>query len=162
MPILFHIALKKYDGYGLIDDLHLPRLETVLKTFPELVVIGHSQPFWAEISGDLTEESRNDYPRGKVAPGGTIPRLLEQYPNLYGDISAGSGYNALTRDPEFGYAFVETFQDRLFFGTDICTADQDHRHAEYLREAGKEGHISEDAFEKVSWQNANRVLKLGL
>ncbi|MDO9465070.1 MAG: amidohydrolase family protein [bacterium] len=162
MPLLFHIAPQKGNCYGLIDNLHLPRLEKSLKDFPDLIFIGHSQPFWSEISGDVTNENRNTYPEGKVTSGGTVPRLMKEYPNLYGDISAGSGYNALTRDPEFGYAFIEKFQDKLFFGTDICSPTNDHRHAEFLRNAYKEGNISKEAFKKISWQNVNRVLKLGI
>ena len=162
MPVLFHIAPRKGGCYGLIDELGLPRLEKVLKRFPDLTIIGHSQPFWAEISGDATEKNRNEYPEGKVAPGGALPRLFDAYPNLYGDISARSGYTAITRDLEFGYAFIEKYQDRLFFGTDCCTPEQDHRHAEYLRGALKNGHISSEAFEKVAWRNANEVLGLGV
>ena len=162
MPVLFHIGRQKGNSYGLIDDLHLPRLEKCLKKFPELIFIGHSQPFWAEISKDVTTENRAGYPSGKVIKGGTVPMFLRTYPNLYGDLSAGSGYNAITRNPEFGYKFLEEFQDKLFFGTDTCSPKDNHRHAEFLRNALKEKNISRQAFEKISWQNANRILKLGL
>lgn len=30
-------------------------------------------------------------------------------------------YDAISRDPEFGYKFLEEFQDRLYWGTDIDT-----------------------------------------
>jgi len=160
MPVLFHIGPQIGDCYGLVDDLRLPRLEKSLKTFPDLIFIGHSQPFWAEISGDVTTKNRNTYPEGKVVLGGTVPRLLETYANLYAGFDAGSGYNALTRDQEFGYSFIEKFQGKLLFGTDICSPENDHRHAEFLRNACKEGRISQEALEKVSWQNVNRILKL--
>ena len=39
------------------------------------------------------------YPTGPVVRVGLTDRLLEEYPNIYGDISAGSGLGALTRDP---------------------------------------------------------------
>lgn len=162
MPVLFHIGPQLGGCYGLVDELHLPRLEKCLKEFPDLIFIGHSQPFWSEISGDVTTENRNTYPKGKVAPGGALPRLLKKYENLYADISAQSGYNALTRDVEFGYKFMEKFQDKLLFGTDICSPKNDFRHAQFLRDAFKKGHISKETFEKISWQNANRVLNLGL
>lgn len=162
MPVLFHIGPKAGGCYGLIDDLGLPRLEKCLQLFPKLVFIGHSQPFWAEISADVTEKNRNTYPPGKIIPGGAVPRLLDNYPNLYGDISAGSGYNALTRDPESGFQFMEKYQDRLLFGTDICSPKNNHRHAEFLRNSLKEGKISGKTFEKITWQNINRTLSLGL
>lgn len=163
MPVLFHMAPKIGGYYGLVDDLSMPRLEKCLRMFPSLTVIGHSQPFWAEISGDISEKLReNVYPNGAVSAGGAIPRLLDIYSNLYCDISAHSGYNALTRDLEFSSMFMEKHQDRLLFGTDICSPKNDHRHAELLRTMLKDGSITKSVFEKVSWQNANRVLKLGL
>lgn len=160
MPILFHIGPQIGDCYGLVDGLHLPGYEKALKKFKKLVFIGHSQPFWAEISGNIKMKDRNSYPKGKITPGGTVVRLLEKYPNLYADISANSGYNALTRDPDFGYGFMERFRDKLLFGTDICSPRNNFRHAEFLRETLKNGHISKKAFEKISWQNANKILKL--
>ena len=162
MPVLFHIAVQIGGAYGVVDDLHLPRLEKCLQTFPNLIFIGHSQAFWSEIGSDVTDENRNGYPEGRVEPGGVVPRLLEHYPNMYGEISARSGYSALTRDPEFGYEFIDRFQDKLLFGTDTSSPSNDHRHAELMRTLHAEGHISTAAFEKISWQNINRILKLGL
>jgi len=161
-PLTFHVAPKQGGCYGLIDDLGLPRLEKALKKFPNLIFLGHSQPFWAEISGDLTKENRNSYPKGPVKPGGRVPELFAKYPNLYGDLSAGSGFNAISRDPEFGYKFLEDFQDRLLFGTDIAGPGQELPLPAYLRDAVEKGHISREAFEKIIWKNANRILKLGL
>ena len=161
MPVLFHVAPQLGGTYGLFDDLHLPGLERCLKLFPDLALLGHSQPFWAEVGGEVTDEGRRGYPTGPVATGGAVPRLMRTYPNLYGDISAGSGYNALTRDPEFGVAFLNEFHDRLMFGTDICSPKNDHRHAELLRTLHAEGKLSDEAFENIAWRNANRVLELG-
>lgn len=157
MPVIFHVGPRAGGCYGLIDDLGLPRLERTLAQFPNLKLLGHSQPFWAEISTDVTEETRNGYPKGKVTPGRVV-ELMRKYPNLYGDMSAGSGHNAVSRDPEFGYAFMEEFQDRLFFGTDICAPHNKTPLVDFLREA----RISSEAREKISWRNANRVLGLGL
>ncbi len=39
--------------------------------------------------------------------------LLRKYPNLYADLSALSGANAILRDPEYGVKFLDEFQDRL-------------------------------------------------
>jgi hypothetical protein len=89
--------------------------------------------FWAEISDNVDEQSRNDYPSGPVEKPGRLPELLAKYPNLYGDISAYSGYNALTRDPEYGYRFMEEFQDQLLFGTDYCHLARSSRKLPLLR-----------------------------
>ena len=160
LPLTFHIAPRIGGCYGLYDDLGLPRLETVLKTFPDLKLLGHSQPFWAEIS-DLTEETRNTYPKGPVTPGRLV-ELMRRYPNLYGDLSAGSGFNAISRDPEFGYAFLEEFQDRLLFGTDIAYLGQELPIVPWFRKLADEELVSEEALAKIRWRNADRVLGLGI
>jgi predicted TIM-barrel fold metal-dependent hydrolase len=161
LPVTFHIAPKVGGFYGCYDDLGLPRLEKVLKACPRLKMFGHSQPFWAEISADVTEKTRSGYPKGKVTPGRLV-QLFRACPNLYGDLSAGSGFNAISRDPDFGYQFLEEFQDRLFFGTDICYVGQKLDVIPWWREAREKMRISEQAHEKISWKNANRELNLGL
>jgi len=162
MPVLFHIGPQIGDCYGLVDQLHLGGLEVCLKRFADLTFIGHSQPFWAEISGDLTDDDRGGYPTGPVTGGGAVPRLLREYPNLYADISANSGYNALTRDPQFGPAFAAAFHDRLLMATDTCSPKNNFQHAALLRTWKEEGKLTAEAFEDIAWRNANRILDLGL
>ena len=158
------LAVARAGGLGSLPCALLDpaRLEAALQAFPKLTFIGHSQPFWAEISADVTLNNRNTYPTGPVVPGGVVPRLMATYPNLYCGWDAGSGYNALTRDPVFGWAFMERFGDRILFGTDICAPTNDHRHAEYLRRSLADGKLSTATFEKISWRNANRLFGLGL
>ena len=55
-------------------------------------------------------------------PGGAVDRLLQEYPNVYADLSAGSAYNALTRDPDFTPGFLERNWQKLCFGTDVLRA----------------------------------------
>lgn len=102
-------------------------LARTLALSPDTIFLGHAPGFWAHISGDdrhLTEA----YPDGPVLPGGCLPELLETYPNLYCDISAGSGHNALSRDPVFGRQFILTYQDRILYGRDYF----DNRHQEFI------------------------------
>lgn len=157
MPVIFHIGNLGGD-YGLVDELGLPRLERALKKFPKLQFLGHSQKFWAEISGDCTEEQRAGYPQGPVVPGGRVVELMRAYPNLCGDLSAGSGENALMRDPAFGYAFLEEFQDRLYFGTDICDPRNQRKLSFFLDDAVDRGRISEVCYRKVCRENALALL----
>lgn len=161
MPVIFHIGHTNGD-YGLIDEFGLPRLEKTLQQFPNLKFLAHSQRWWSHISGDVTEETYHDYPTGPVVPGGRVVELMRKYPNLCGDMSAGSGHNAITRDPEFGYAFIEEFQDRLFFGTDICAPSNMNsslvKLAQFLDDAVLEGKISYEAYYKVSRGNAEKIL----
>ncbi|MEA4824059.1 MAG: amidohydrolase family protein [Clostridiaceae bacterium] len=161
MPVTFHIGNPGGGDYGLIDEIGLPRLEKVLRLFPKLTFLGHSQKFWAEI-GQCDEDSRKGYPTGPVKPGRVV-ELLRRYPNLRGDLSAGSGCNAVMRDPAFGYAFLEEFQDRLFYGTDICSPRNiDNpmlRLSGFLDDAMKNGKISYAAYEKISRGNALNLLE---
>ena len=162
MPVLFHIGNKGGD-YGMVDDLHLPRLERALGKFPKLLFIGHSQKFWAEISGDCTEELRAGYPKGPVRPGGRVVELMRKHENLHADLSAGSGCNAVMRDPDFGYKFIEEFQDKLYFGTDICDprniTNPMLRLSGWLDEGVEQGRISRAAYERVCRLNALKVLE---
>ena len=45
-------------------------------------------------------------------------RYLADYPNIFGDLSAGSGLNALTRDETFTPGFFERHQNKLMYGSD--------------------------------------------
>ena len=161
LPVLFHISPKEGANYGLIDELGLPGLEAALKEFPRLNFIGHSQPFWAEMSADLTEEKRNTYPSGKVT-GGRIAELLSRYPNLYCDMSAGSGANAFMRDPEYAYRFIERFADRLLYGTDICDTGNTHQNIfnVWLEKSHNEKCISRTNYEKICYKNASKLLSV--
>lgn len=159
MPILFHLSPSVGGPYGIVDDLGLPRLEKMLKKFPNLKFIGHSQLFWSEISSDVTEEIRNDYPTGPVIPG-RIVELLRKYPNLYADLSANSGYTAISRDPDFGYSFLEEFQDRLMYGTDYLIPRGGINLTKFLDDAVAKGHISKVAYEKIIGKNAIELLNI--
>ncbi len=155
MPVIYHIDRARNR-----DEVGFPRLERMLKQFPHTVFVGHAQHFWAEISGDTKIDQFSGYPSGPVAPGGAIIRLFDTYPNLFADISAGSGYNALTRTPEFGYEFVERFRDRLFFGTDLCRYNQEVPNVGWLNDAHEAGHVSREAYDLIARGNAIRVFGL--
>ena len=67
------------------------------------------------------------------------------------------------RDPDFGYAFLEEFQDRLFFGTDICDprniTNPMLKLSAFLDGAMLSGKISYAAYEKISRGNALNLLE---
>jgi predicted TIM-barrel fold metal-dependent hydrolase len=164
LPLTFHIAHQEGGTYGIIDELGLPGLEKALQDFPELTFLGHSQCFWSHMSGDVDERNWTGYPKGPVVPGGRVPDLMRRYPNLHGDLSAGSGFNAVSRDPDFGYAFLEEFQDRLYFATDVCLPSQVDTTLvnlkRFLEEGHANGHISDTVFAKITHRNAQRLLGL--
>ena len=161
LPLTFHIAPAIGGYYGCYDDLGLPRLEKVLRACPNLILLGHSQPFWTEISADVTDDIRTRNPKGPVTPGRVV-ELMRTYPNLHGDLSADSGCNAISRDPEFGYAFMEEFQDRLYFGTDIAQSAQNIPQIDYFKKLKTENLISKEAYEKITWKNAAKLLGINV
>ncbi|MBR5521600.1 MAG: amidohydrolase family protein [Oscillospiraceae bacterium] len=161
MPILFHMSPEEGYSYGICDKPGLPMLEDSLKKYPDLKFIGHSQTFWIEMSGDAPadKESRNQWGSGPVTPGGRIPYLFENYPNLYGDLSANSGGQAIMRDEENGLAFLTKYADRLFFGTDMFNADMTFPLAKWLDDMHEKGRLSTDTYEKICWKNAEKLIK---
>ncbi len=160
LPATFHMATSLNGAYGLYDEPGMPQLEETLKRFPKLKILGHSQAFWAEISALEKVSDRDAYPKGPIAKEGRIPELLRQCPNLYGDLSAGSGFNALARDEVFALRFLEEFQDRLLFGTDICSPESKVPLAGFLIGLRDSGKLSESAFLKIARENAIKLLSL--
>ena len=162
LPVLFHVTGPGRGVYGLIDEVGSPRLERLLQAAPQTTIIGHAPGFWAEINGDLNPQDKFVYPEGPVAGEGSLIRLLRSYPNLYADISARSGLNAISRDRDFGVRFLNEFQDRILFGTDICFTDPEGEIPvlQYLRKLRSDGAISTEVFEKITGTNALKILVL--
>lgn len=111
VPILMHWQFKRYN-YG------FERFHRILAKFPKTIFIGHAQTWWANIDREYQDDDHNLYPKGKITPGGLTDKYLSDYPNMYGDLSAGSGLNALTRDEDHARAFIRRHQDKLIFGSD--------------------------------------------
>ena len=161
IPVTIHFAEKLYGTYGLVDELHLPRFEKILKKFPKLKFLGHSACFWNEIGNNVTDSNRMAYVTGKVNDG-AIARIMRECPNLYCDLSANSGFNAMTRDPDYTYRFIEEFSDRMMFGTDICRPEDIYGLSAWLDESYEKGCISEDNYRKICRENAIRIFKLNI
>jgi len=153
LPILFHL-----DDIRNPDIPGLPRLENVLKSFPSLPLIGHAAGFWASISGDATLADFGRYPQvpTPIAPGGALDRLMEKYPNLYGDLSEPGGEKAIARDPAFGREFLIRRADQLVFGTDVLMPDQSIPQFELLESLN----LPEYVRQKIYRGNALKLLKL--
>ena len=125
--------------------------ERAVKACPETIFLGHAPGFWAHISGD-DQYDKVPYPKGKVQPGGKVVEMLRKYPNLYCDISAGSGVNAFRRDPEFAKQFILEFQDRILYGRDYF----DNAHQEFLNSLG----LPNDVLNKIYSGNALKLVPL--
>jgi len=151
LPIVIHI-----DKYRNMDDLGLPRLEKVLKANPNTIFITHAQHWWSEISADVTEEERSSYPKRPVLPGGRADQLLQQYNNLYADLSAYSGVNAITRDPEFTKEFFIRNQNKLLYGSDIVSKGQVLKNHEVIDEID----VDDEIKKKVYYLNSKKLLRI--
>lgn len=111
VPILMHFQHETYNrGYE--------RLHTMLAKYPKTNFIGHAQTFWGNI--DKLHDPKDLYPKGKVTPGGLTDRYLADYPNMFADMSAGSGLNALTRDEDNTRDFFSRHQDKIIYGSDCA------------------------------------------
>ena len=111
VPVLMHIQHNTYN-------MGFERLHKMLEKYPTVKFLGHAQTWWGNV--DKNHDQKVMYPKGKVTPGGITDRLMADYPNMYGDLSAGSGHNAFTRDEEQGAAFLHRHQDKLCLGTDCA------------------------------------------
>jgi predicted TIM-barrel fold metal-dependent hydrolase len=162
LPVLFHCTGPGRGVYGLHDEVGLPRLERLLRAVPDTTVIGHAPGFWAEIEADITPEKKFVYPTGPIREEGALSRLLRSYPNLYADISANSGFNAISRDKAFAVNFLTEFQDKILFGTDVCFGGTEGRmpHLGYLRTLRTENRITPEVFAKIVGGNALKILTL--
>lgn len=109
VPVLLHFEHKNYN-------LNLDRFHRILERYPSVNFIGHAQAWWGNI--DKNHDPSISYPPGPVTPGGITDRLLSDYGNMYGDLSAGSGLNSLMRDEEHAREFLSRHRDKLLFGSD--------------------------------------------
>ena len=161
MPVTIHLAPAIGGFYGMYDELGLPRLEKMLKKHKKLKILGHSAMFWSHISATVTQQTMNEYPTGKVTDG-RIANIMRECENLYCDLSACSGMNAMMRDPDYAARFIEEFSDRLLYGCDICSpyARFQVTFDNFLTDMRRDGAISEENYYKLVRGNAIKLLKL--
>jgi predicted TIM-barrel fold metal-dependent hydrolase len=153
VPVLMHFQHAVYNT----DIQHFHR---TLEKFPKVNFIGHAQTWWGNV--DAKHDQKILYPTGKVTPGGITDRLLADYPNVFGDHSAGSGLNFLVRDPEFAAGFLERHQNKLMFGSDcddVLGAGPGCQGAQILANIRKLA-PNKTVERKILYENAKRLLKL--
>ena len=153
VPILMHFQHGKYN-----QKMH--QFHRILKKYPKVNFIGHAQTWWGNI--DRNHQQTVMYPKGKVTPGGITDRLLGEYPNVYGDLSAGSGNNSLKRDEEQTRGFLQRHQDKLLFGSDCNDTVGSGPRCVGARTIGliRKLSPSKGIERKILYENARRLLKL--
>lgn len=155
VPVLMHWQYQRFN-YG------FERFGAMLSRYPHTTFIGHAQTWWAHIDKAYRDDTSNLYPQGPVTPGGLTDRYLSEFPNMYGDLSAGSGLNALTRDENHAREFLHRHQDKLLYGSD-CNDEagagdpcQGAQTIATLRRLAPDAKIQA----KLLHQNARRLLRL--
>ena len=171
MPIVYDGSIQHSGDFGLYDEPGLPYLEYTLQDYPNLKIFGHGPVFWTEIAKLDSPAQRGVFwgrngqhcenlPDGPIEEEGVMPKLLRRYSNLYGDMSDGTCFRAVSRDPSFGARFLEEFQDKLFFGTDMVGPDMPVGMCDLLISWRETGKISETCFRKIAYDNAAKLLGL--
>ena len=170
LPIVYDGSVQLTGDFGLYDDPGLPQLEYTLLQYPDLKIFGHGPVFWNEIGKLETVGERGVYfgrkgqmgklPKTPILEEGTVPKLFRRYPNLCGDLSDGTAFNAFARDDKYGPRFMSEFEDRLYFGTDIVAIDMPIRMDKLLLSWREQGKISETTFRKIAYDNAAKLLDI--
>lgn len=76
--------------------------------------------------------------------------MLEKYPNLYCDCSAGSCIRAFKRDPAYTKKLIETYPTRFLYARDFF----DNKLSEFIDGLG----LSDDVLENFYHKNAERLV----
>ena len=154
LPVLFHLQYwpgvleRMCSGFGEWPSWYggdMGVVENMCELCPGTTFIAHGPQAWREISGDA-DASDVTRPEGPVTSGGRLLDLLRRYDNLHADLSAGSGLNALRRDPAHAGKFLVEFQDKLLFGRDSLSRDL----LDFVEQAG----LADDVLDKILSENA--------
>ena len=113
VPVLMHFQHETYN-------MGIERFHAMLEKYPDVNFIGHAQTWWGNV--DANHDQAVMYPRTPVTSGGITDRLLSDYGNMYGDLSAGSGLNSMLRDEDHAMGFLDRHQDRLLWASDCNDA----------------------------------------
>jgi predicted TIM-barrel fold metal-dependent hydrolase len=154
IPILIHLAFGGDETYGAMDSPDLKGLEKVVKENSNLDFIMHGPGWWSCIS---SETPSVPYPKGPVKEPGRTVHLLSDYQNVYGDLSAGSGFNALNRDQKFARELLRKLDRKMLYGTDLSKFfTPSEVHISLLDSLN----LTEEVLENIYYRNLERLLNL--
>jgi predicted TIM-barrel fold metal-dependent hydrolase len=132
----------------------------MLEKYPNVNFIGHAQTWWANIDKGHQDQSVL-YPKSKVIPGGLTDRYLSDYANMYGDLSAGSGLNALLRDEDHAREFLKRHQDKLLYGSDCADAEGTGEKCDGAKIIGAVRRLADRrTARKLLYRNARKLLHI--
>ena len=153
VPVLLHFQFNRYNT-------SFERFPRILEKFPTVNFIGHAQTWWANI--DAKSDQKTLYPKGPITPGGLTDKFLTDYPNMFADLSAGSGLNALLRDEDHTRTFLARHQDKLMYGSDCNDAVGEGEKCSGAQALAAIRRLapSKEIERKLLFENAKRLLKL--
>ncbi len=137
--------LRYFPGYM----LNIAEFEQQLQAFPDVTFIAHGPLFWKAIASVYNPVIKND--KGKIKEKGVSVRLLEEYDNLFADISGNSGFNALNRDHDFSKWFLEQLPHKLLYGTDNYLLGQ--------KELIDSFHLPKEKYQQIMGDNAAKIIQ---
>ena len=175
LPVLVHFQeVEHFPGEGRWGT-GFKRFEAMLRKYPKTQFVGHADAFWANLDAKYASEA--SYPTGPITRGGITDKLLGDYANLFGDLSANSGNNAMSREASFTADFLERHQHELVFGSDCACADgkgsgtSQSNDPAAARLIGKcvaretltllRASTSPEVFRKITWTNGHALFKRG-
>jgi len=174
VPVMMHIQVFPHFEGEMPYNTGYPQFDKMLRAYPRTTFIGHGDLFWAHISADVP--TNRGYPDGPIKPGGLTDKWLSDFPNLYGDMSANSGNNALSRDTDFSRGFITRHKNKLIFGSDCSCADghgagiSQGNNPEAARLAGKcvaretlgvlQRLTTPEVFRQITWENGSKLFKV--
>ncbi|HEY3840551.1 MAG TPA: amidohydrolase family protein [Bryobacteraceae bacterium] len=174
VPVMMHIQTFPHFKGELPYNTGYPQFDKMLRAYPRTTFVGHGDLFWAHISADVPAD--RGYPPGPIKKGGLTDRWLSDYPNFYADMSANSGNNALSRDPDFTREFIPRHRAKLIFGSDCSCTDgngggvSQNNNPEAARLAGKcvaretltvlKHSASPEIFRAITWENGAKLFKV--
>ena len=174
VPVMMRIQTFPHFEGELPYNTGYTQFDKMLRAYPRTNFVGHGDLFWAHISADVPTD--RGYPSGPIKAGGLTDRWLSDFPNLYADMSANSGNNALSRDPDFSKGFITRHKTKLIFGSDCSCADghgagvSQNNNPEASRLAGKcvaretlsvlKSSTSPEIFRAVTWDNGIRLFRI--
>jgi predicted TIM-barrel fold metal-dependent hydrolase len=153
VPVLMHFEHETYN-------LGIEHFYKMVEKYPTVNFIGHAQTWWGNI--DKNHQQTILYPKTPVTPGGITDRLLSDYPNTFGDLSAGSGLNALLRDEGHAREFLKRHQNKLLYGSDCSDREGAGKPCSGEQQLAAVRRLSPDnaAIRKMLYENSARLFKI--
>jgi predicted TIM-barrel fold metal-dependent hydrolase len=155
VPILMHWQVGSYNhGFD--------RFHRMLEKYKHVNFIGHAQTWWANIDRSNVNDAKSLYPKGKVTAGGLTDRYLRDYPNMFADLSAGSGENAFKRDPDHAREFFARHQDKLLYGSDCADFPGEPAVCSGIRQIAQVRQFAPNkaAERKILYENSKKLFRL--